>query len=509
MTRSHLSRAARGAALLVMAGCAAWSWGATTPDAATRRWWSHVRALANDGMEGRDTGSAGHRKAAAYVAARFAAAGLAPAGERGFYQPVPLHAVRFVPERSSVELVRPAGQVVPLRWLRNIVSLPRVGAPEAFDAPLAFTGWETPPEIVSGRILAALAPPRFVPGPRGYAQPPPAGYFATLVIDSASGPEPVRWPSFLSTVMALRDTPLPALQTGRPTGFQFNPADAEALFEGSGHTYAELRARADAGERLPSFAMATRLRGRFAVETRELTSDNVIASLRGSDPVLADEYVVVSAHLDGYGVGEPVNGDRIYNGALDDAAYVATLIDLAEALHASGRRFKRSVLFCVFTAEERGLLGSQYFVAHPTVARARLVADINLDTLRPIFPLRALTTLGLDESTLGATVRRVGGALDIEIRPDRELERGLLRRSDQWSFLQAGIPAVAFVFGYDAGSSDEAVYRQWYAQRYHSPSDDLDQPWDRSAAARFNQFFARLLETVADAAERPALTAQR
>jgi hypothetical protein len=494
--------------LVLVAGacaCALWSSGATEPNAATRRWWSHVRVLAADDMEGRDTGSDGYRKAAAYVASRFAAAGLAPAGESGFYQPVALHAVRVVPEQSSVELVRPSGQAVPWRWLRNIASQPRAGDPETFDQPLGFTGWETPADMVKDRILAALAPPRFVPGLRGYAQNPPPGYYGTLVIDSPAGPEPPRWPSLLSTVMRFADVPLPSRAPGITSGFQLNPADAEALFEGSGHTYAELRAMADAGQRLPSFPMATRLRGRLVTETRQLTSDNVIAMLRGSDPALAEEYVVVSAHLDGYGIGESIDGDRTYNGAFDDAAYVATLIDLAETLQASKRRFKRSILFCVFTGEERGLLGSQYFVARPTVPKAQIVADINLDILRPIFPLRALTTLGLERSSLGDAARQVGAAMGIDIRADAEPDRQLVRRSDQWSFLQAGIPAIAFVFAYDAGSRDEAVYREWYARRYHSPADDLDQPWDPSAAARFNAFFARLLETVADAPTRPAL----
>jgi Zn-dependent M28 family amino/carboxypeptidase len=203
-----------------------------------------------------------------------------------------------------------------------------------------------------------------------------------------------------------------------------------------------------------------------------------------------------------------VNGDRVYNGALDDAAYVATLIDFADQLHAAGRRFKRSILFCVFTAEERGLLGSQYFVAHPTIPREALVANINLDALRPIFPLRSLTTLGLDRSTLGEVARQIGGSVDIRIKPDDEPDRNLLRRSDQWNFLQVGIPSLAFVFGYERGSSEEAIYRRWYSQRYHSPSDDANQPWNPDAAARFNDFFARLVETVADAPARPSMIEQ-
>jgi Zn-dependent M28 family amino/carboxypeptidase len=267
------------------------------------------------------------------------------------------------------------------------------------------------------------------------------------------------------------------------------------------------RSRYD-GRSSPSSAMTlaeTPLPGRIGVETRELTSDNVIAKLPGTDPVLSAEYVVVSAHLDGFGVGEPVNGDGIYNGAFDDAAYVAMLIDFAEKLHESNRRVKRSILFCVFTAEERGLLGSKYFVEHPTVPRGQLVANINLDTLRPIFPLKSLTTLGLERSSLGDLVRQLGGPMNIDIKPDSEPDRLLVQRSDQWNFLQAGIPALAFAFGYEAGSPEEATYRQWYAQRYHSPSDDVNQPWNPEAAGRLNEFFAKLVEVVANTVGRPSM----
>jgi hypothetical protein len=476
---------------------------ATEPTQATRRWWAHVQLLASDAMQGRDTGSEGHRKAAEYVASRFMRAGLSPAGQSGYFQPVQLHAVRLETERSRVEIVRMNGDVTPLRWLWQIASAPRLAPPATFDAPLAFNGSELPGELVAGRILVTLAPPAMTPGAQSNEQQPPNGYAGRLVIENPTGPEPMRWPWPSATAMALADDSLPSRLAGGPIGFQFNPADAEALFEGSGHSYTELRALADKGERLPSFPMTTRLRGRLEVETRDLSSDNVIALLRGSDPVLADEYIVISAHLDGFGVGEEIDGDAIYNGALDDAAYVATLINLAEQLQENGRRFKRSVLFCVFTGEERGLRGSQYFVANPTVPVDRLVANINLDILRPIFPLRSLTTLALDESTLGDAARQVGESMGIQIKADSEPARRLLTRSDQWNFVRQGIPAIAFVFGYEPGSPEEAIYRRWYAERYHGPGDDLDQPWDPEAAASFNEFFARLLETVADAPSRP------
>ena len=147
----------------------------------------------------------------------------------------------------------------------------------------------------------------------------------------------------------------------------------------------------------------------------------------GSDARLENEYVVIAAHLDGYGYGTPVAGDRLYNGALDDAAYVALLIQFADNLKREHRVLKRSVLFCAFTGEEKGLLGSAYFVDHPTVPRKELVADINLDQLRPLFPLKLLTALAIDDTTLGDTARSVGRSMGITVRADREPERALRR----------------------------------------------------------------------------------
>ena len=213
--------------------------------------------------------------------------------------------------------------------------------------------------------------------------------------------------------------------------------------------------------------------------------------------------MVVSAHLDGYGIGSPWGDDNIYNGAFDDAAYVATLIDMAERLHESGKKLKRSILFCVVTGEEKGLLGSKYFTAHPTVPKEQMVADINLDQLRPIFPLHMLTMLAIDESTLGDTVKSVAASMDIKIQPDPEPGRNLLRRSDHYSFMQIGVPSTGFIFGYVPGTPDEAAYREWYAKRYHTPLDDLNQPWVPDAAAKFNDFFNKLVETLANTDERP------
>jgi Zn-dependent M28 family amino/carboxypeptidase len=277
------------------------------------------------------------------------------------------------------------------------------------------------------------------------------------------------------------------------------------MLAGSGRDAAAILAAGAASKVLANFDIPARLAARFALTRRTYSSDNVLGMLPGTDPTLTPQVVVVSAHLDGYGRGEAVAGDSIYNGAFDDAAYLATLIRLADAR--DGRGFRRSVLFAAFTGEEKGLLGATWFTRHPTVPRTDLAADINLDQLRPLFPLKILTMHAVDDTTLGAAARRVAGAMGIEIRADREPDRHLLQRADHWPFLKIGVPATGFVFGYDPGTEAERRYRQWYAIRYHRPQDDMTQPIDFTAAADFNRFFYRLTAAVADAPERPAFLA--
>lgn len=488
---------------------------ATEPNASTKRWWAHVVALSNDSMQGRNTGSEGYRKAAAYVVTQFERNGLKPAGEHGYYQSVPLHEFRFAAERSSVELVR-SGGTEKLEWLRDITIPARSGAPENIDALLVFAGSGAPPDglDLTGKILVQLSAAggagggRGAAGGRGAGATSRAGIAGTLSIDSTGGPEPPRWPVQYSVQMTIRgDAPTVGGRGGAAGGngvsLRFNPESADKLFVQSGHTYKELLALREAQQPLPWFAIPATLKAKLAFESRDLESDNIIAVLPGSDPALSKEYVVVSAHLDGYGIGSPWGADKIYNGTFDDAAYVATLIDMAERLHQSGTKLKRSLLFLVVTGEEKGLLGSKYFTAHPTVPKEQMVADLNLDQLRPIFPLHTLTMLAVDESTLGATAKSVAASMDIKIQPDPEPGRNLLRRSDHYSFMQIGVPATGFIFGYVPGTPDEAAYREWYAKRYHTPLDDLNQPWVPEAAAKFNDFYNKLVAAVADAPERP------
>jgi len=259
--------------------------------------------------------------------------------------------------------------------------------------------------------------------------------------------------------------------------------------------------RGAAGKPLPAFDGGLAELS-FTTGTAQFSSPNVIGLLPGTDPEMADQAIVLGAHLDGYGFGRSVDGDVIYNGTLDDAAYVALIVHLMELR--SGKGFARPIIVAFWTGEEKGLLGSRWFVDHPIVALERIAANINLDQLRPIFPLELITIHALTDTTLGADATAIVTAQGIRVQDDPEPERNLLRRTDHWPFLVAGIPAINFVFGFESGSPSEEIYRQWYKTGYHKPQDDIEQLMDWQAAADFNQFFYALVERVANQASAPA-----
>lgn len=488
---------------LALGGC---STTAPRGDADTRAWWRITSDLSVDAMEGRDTGSAGHARAAAYVAERFRRAGLKPAGENGTYiQRIPLHEVAVAREGTSVVIARRNGAERALRFLHEVSVSPTDSLPAVLDAPLAFRGYCSPAEMgeVRGRVVVCFGARRTgrTTGAQRAQAALAAGAAALVNVDDPGFTiEPPRWPlAYARSVSFARAAPA---QTARLPVLRLNSEALDDVIAGSGRNAATILAAGGRSAPLPSFDIPARLRARFDIRKRDYSSDNVLAVLPGTDPSLAGELVLVDAHLDGYGYGEPVNGDALYNGALDDAAYVATLIRLAE--QRGGRGFRRPVLFAAFTGEEKGLLGSRWLADHPTSVAKLPVAVINLDQLRPLYPLDILITLALDDSTLGQTVRRIAEPMGVEVRPDREPERGLLRRSDHWPFMEKGVPAVSFIFGYDPGSQAEQRYRQWYRTRYHLPADDLTTPIDWEAAGKFNRFFYALTEAVADAPTKPA-----
>ena len=230
---------------------------------------------------------------------------------------------------------------------------------------------------------------------------------------------------------------------GEKLALYFNPAHADKLFAGSGHTFQELAELAKDRKPLPHFPLTASIRARAKLKTKGVMSSNLVARLPGNDPQLKNEYVVLSAHIDHVGIGEPVNGDRIYNGAMDNAAGVAVLLDVAASLKKHPQELKRSLLFVFVTGEEKGLLGSKYFAAHPTVDPKSMVADINVDMFRPLVPLKLLTVLGLAESDLGDLARQVAESDGVSVQPDPQPLRNVFVRSDQYSFIRHGVPALA------------------------------------------------------------------
>jgi Zn-dependent M28 family amino/carboxypeptidase len=283
----------------------------------------------------------------------------------------------------------------------------------------------------------------------------------------------------------------------------FNPADAEKLFAGSGHTFQEIAALGKDRKPLPRFPLKGGIQAKAKVISKDVESANIVAKLPGGDAKLKDEYVVLSAHLDHLGIGEPIDGDKIYNGAMDNASGSALLMDVAAAMHASRAKPKRSLLFLFVTAEEKGLLGSKYFTNHPTVARSSIIADLNTDMFLPIIPLKILTVQGLTESDLGDEAREVAKQLGVEVQPDPEPLRNAFIRSDQYSFIRQGIPSLSMSVGVMTGSPEAATHKKWLTERYHAPSDDINQPVDLAAAGKYEDVMAALALKVADAPRSP------
>jgi len=485
-------------------------------------WWKHIEYLASDELAGRETGSEGHRRAAQYVADAFKRAGLKPAGTQGYFQPVKFVSRKVVEIRSSVAIVRNGKEEPIVLGDEATLSMGIEQAPRT-EAPIVFIGYGlTVSEMnyddlagldLRGKVVMLLTGgPAEIPGPlRAHYQNTRwqalkrAGVIGVISIQSPIGQD-IPWER--SKLARLR----PSLSLADPSlsenaGMQFamtvNPAKAEKLFVGSGHSFAEILKLAEAGKPLPRFAIPASVRATVAFEKQTLESQNVAGILPGTDPKLKNEYVVLSAHLDHVGKGEPINGDTIYNGAMDNASGVATLLEAARRFSETHKRFRRSVIFLAVTAEEHGLLGSKYYAAHPTVPERSIVANINIDMFLPLFPFRSFIVQGLEESDLAADLQSVAKEIGVEALTDPEPERRAFVRSDQYSFIRRGVPALSLKVGFIKDSPEHEIVKRWRKERYHAPSDDLQQPIDFEAAARFNEAYLRIVEAVANRPERP------
>jgi Zn-dependent M28 family amino/carboxypeptidase len=504
-----------------------------TPEdkAAGLAWWAHVKTLADDSMQGRLTGSETYLRAARYVVSQFDADGLQSAGINGYYQPVKFDVTRVDAAHSTMALLVD-GRKEPLVLGHDAIIGARGRQPNVITAPLVFIGYGLhlpeakyddfdspglPNASLKGKVVVTInGGPADLPGPlKSFARTSPlqkaladAGALGIITIPT---PKSMDFPwdrvAANSSQPGMRlasgpgDTEVaarhPALADLHNVMFSatFNPAEAEKLFAGTGHTFAELLALADAQKPLPRFDLKKQVNATVATENTAVESPNIVAKLEGADPALKHEYVLVSAHLDHLGPGFP--------GAMDDVSGVASVLEIANAFGQNKERPRRSMLFVVFTGEEKGLLGSRYFAGHPTVKESDIVADLNLDMFMPIFPLKKLHVQGLAESTLGDAARTVAVGYKIEIANDPEPDRNSFTRTDQYSFVQAGVPALAMKFGWQPNSPEYKAWRQWLAQRYHSKEDNLTQPVDTAAAAQFNDFLATLARYVANTIDRP------
>ncbi len=489
-----------------------------------KTWWAHVAALADDAMGGRETGSAGLRQADAYLVEQLRKAGLEPAGENGsFYQAVKFESRQIVEGESSAALVRD-GHAEPVRIGEDAIFSTRVELAPAVEAPLAFVGYglrvpekghdDLGSSDLRGKVAVLFSgSPDTIPGPLASHYQTEAERWKAFreagIVGVITIPDPAAMDVPWSRIAVNRAHPSMALRdpafdetAGAKLAMVWNPAAAEKLFAGSGHTFAEIAALGRDRKALPDFPLPLTIRAKTRLHKEAVESANVIARLPGSEPDLGREAVVLSAHADHIGIGEPIDGDRIYNGAMDNASGCAVLLDVASSLRSAPVTLRRSLLFVFVTGEEKGLLGSKYFARHPTVPAASMVADINVDMFLPIVPLKLLTVWGVDESDLGDLARRVAAARGVRTQSDPEPQRNIFIRSDQYNFIRRGIPALAMGVAPES-EAQKALFKQWLSHRYHAPSDDLAQPVDLSAAATYEEIVRDLMVAVANESRRP------
>ncbi len=488
-------------------------------------WWSHIKVLADDKLEGRDTGSRGERAAQAYAVEQLQNAGAEPAGINGFYQPVKFVSRQIVEKDCSLTLIRD-GKREPLTLGEDAIISTRIMPAPEVEAPLVFVGYglKVPEKSyddfagvdIRGKIVVIFSgSPSEIPGALASHYQTPAERWKVLRAAGALGmvflinpaSMDIPWSRIaLNRAHPSMDLDYPEFEEteGAKLAAYVNPAHAEKFFVGSGHTFEEIAALGKDRKPLPHFPLAFSLAAKTKVEVTKVESANLVAKLPGSDPTLKNEYVMLSAHLDHIGIGEPIHGDRIYNGAMDNGSGSALVLDMAASFKKNPERLRRSILLVLVTGEEKGLLGSKYVAAHPTVAPKSIAADVNVDMFLPIVPLKFLTVLGLDDSDLGDRAREIAQAQGVKVQPDPEPLRNLFIRSDQYNFIRHGVPSVILSVAPEPGSPEQRkLFKDWLTQRYHAPSDDVNQPVNLAAAAKYEEIVRALLINIANDGHRP------
>ena len=487
-------------------------------------WWEKVKVLADDKMQGRDTGSPGEHDAQEYAIGILKGAGVQPAGVNAFYQPVKFVERHIVEKDSSLALVRD-GKTEPLTLGEDGIISSRTEPAPRVSAGLVFAGYGLKiPEAnyddfagldVKGKLVVVISgSPAEVTGAVASHYQTRAERWKTLKSVGAIGMITIMNPALVEIPWARTalnrnegsmDLDYPEFDetVGEQLYAYVNPAHADKFFAGSGHTFEEIAELANEHKPLPHFPLTVSLEANTRVKRKPVESANLIGKLPGSDAALKDEYVVLSAHLDHLGIGAPINGDRIYNGAMDNGSGSALLLDMAQELQKEHAKLRRSVLFVLVTGEEKGLLGSKYFAAHPTVPIKSVVADINVDMYLPIIPLKVFTVYGLAESDLGDRAREAAASIGLPVQPDPQPQRNVFIRSDQYNFIIHGIPSLMMDIGAEPGSPDANTLKEWLHMRYHAPSDDVNQPVNLDSEAKYEEAIRRLVINVANDDHKP------
>ncbi len=504
--------------------------GAETSDAERLR--MDVNWLADDAREGREAGTQGYLDAAEYVAARMEAMGVQPGADGEWFQNVPFRAATPVLDAAALSVTGPDGETHNLTSLEDFRLFPSI-ARETFsieNAEAVFVGFGVhAPEFghddyagvdLEGKIAVYFsgAPDKFDNESRAHfssgglkaKEASARGAIGAISLFTAAGEERRPWDRYVAHPTYTAMTwiwPDGRAETSGPNikgSATLHPEKASLLFEGAAQSYETVRAAADAeGEAPEGFDLEVRISMAGAMTAEKTSSPNVVGLIPGSDPVLKDEYVILTAHLDHIGIDEDAiakGEDGVNNGAMDNAIGVATMLEVARRL-TEDEAPKRSVMIVAVTAEEKGLLGSDYFAHFPTVGDGEMVANVNLDMPVMLHAFTDVVAFGAERSTIGPIMEEALAQAGVRLSPDPIPQLGIFTRSDHYRFVEQGVPSIFLWTGFENGGEEQ--FWDFYKNHYHRPSDEPAQPILYSDLARFAEINYIIANALAEAPSRP------
>jgi len=491
---------------------------------------AHMTFLADDAMEGREAGTRGYDIAANYVAAQYALLGVKPGAANGSYlQRVPLLAFKNASE-GSITLTGADGKEQALKFGEDYLPSAQAQTTEVnVSAPLVFVGFGlVAPEKgrddyagldVKGKIVVLLsgAPSSLQTEERAHygngnvkrVEAAKRGAVGVITMSTTSGEKRRPFERGVAGYREWRMTWRDANDVGHVRGVSasnlasISHKAAGKLFAGAPTSLEAVLAAAETPEgAVKGFDLPFKAAVALKSEIEKRESSNVVGVIEGSDPALKAQTIILSAHLDHTGVNTHGTGaDKINNGALDNASGIATLLEVARGFKNAKTKPKRTILLVAVTAEEKGLIGSEYFANNPTVPKADIAANVNLDMPVLLYPFTDVIAFGADRSTLGPAVAKAAGRVGIALSGDPMPEEGLFTRSDHYRFVEQGVPSVFLMTGFQNGG--EKGFKDFLATHYHKPSDDLSLPIDYVAAAKFALVNYEIARELADAKDRP------